>query len=217
MLRAVILRRFKYILSYSTWPCLDELLIMHKVKRCKSLQKRRGQEAMAACNKWRGWHVFHSHSVALCGKSHRSSPVVASSAFFLDVSTETSLRKILQWAGGCLQRNPGMHSPWEKGLLWLLGNWLIPTKIKRSTQNKKKGKKKSKTCTSLTYDWSFRPWFFSSVLFFFPFCICQFNSLHRAVCGIWPLYNSCWAFQSLDKWWCSIVGHWNEVRIGSFK
>lgn len=53
---------------------------------------------------------------------------------------------------------------------------------------------------------------------FFPFFnICQFNSVHRAVCGIRPLYHSCWAFQSLDKWWCSFVGHWNEVRFGRFR
>lgn len=174
MLRAVILQRFKYILSYSTWPCLVELLIMHRVKWCKSLQKQRGQEAMAACNKWKGWCAFHSHPMALCGKSHHSSVVVALSALFLDISTETNLRKILQWAGGCLQRNLGMHRPWEKGLLWLLGNWLIPTKIKRSTQNKEKKKgKKNQTCTSDL-------WLIIQVLILFFFLL-YFSPLYLSV------------------------------------
>lgn len=70
---------------------------------------------------------------------------------------------------------------------------------------------------SLIHDWVFRRWFVF-FFFFFPFFnICQFNSVHRAVCGIRPLYHSCWAFQSLDKWWCSFVGHWNEVRFGRFR
>lgn len=122
---------------------------------------------MAARNKWKGWCAFHSHPMALCGKSHHSSVVVAPSALFLDIWTETNLRKILQWAGGCLQRNLGMHRPWEKGLLWLLGNWLIPTKIKRSTQNteKKKGKKKPNLYLWLMTDHSGPDSFFLSSFF----------------------------------------------------
>jgi len=179
-----------------------------KTNKQTNKQQKQREGGIATCNKCRG---CGSESHCCLWEALPYQFTYCHIRLSVCISAEPTLSELVRE----LQRNPCMHPSWKKGLLCAnTKNHTDPSMEEKPSNNRGGEERKS---MSLIHDWVFRRWFVF-FFFFFPFFnICQFNSVHRAVCGIRPLYHSCWAFQSLDKWWCSFVGHWNEVRFGRFR